>query len=112
MADDPVTVESVSVRDFDTQVRVLPVRANFRDWSASLIALALLFIFGITILTVLIGAAVAIGRGKSPTEASEYASVLTTVMKELGPFATSVFAPLLAFVLGYYFGEKQQTKTE
>jgi hypothetical protein len=112
MADDPAAVESVLIRDFDAQVRVLPVRTNWRDWSASMIALVLLFIFGITILTVLVGAAIAIQRGKSPTEASEYASVLTTVLKELGPFATSVFAPLLAFVLGYYFGEKQQTKPE
>lgn len=43
-------------------------------------------------------------------EAKEYAAVVVAILEGLGNFLTAVFAPLLAFVLGYYFGEKSGGK--
>lgn len=42
-----------------------------------------------------------------PDEAKQYADTLASVLETLASFLTAVFAPLLAFVLGYYFGEKR-----
>lgn len=36
------------------------------------------------------------------------ADAIIPVIKEVGNFSTSVFAPLLAFVLGYYFSQKKR----
>lgn len=45
---------------------------------------------------------------RDPQEAEVYSATLSSLLDELGAFSSAVFAPLLAFVLGYYFGEKQQ----
>ena len=45
---------------------------------------------------------------RNPQEAEVYSATLSSLLDELGAFSSAVFAPLLAFVLGYYFGEKQQ----
>jgi len=31
-------------------------------------------------------------------------------LEKVGTFLTTVFGPLLAFILGYYFGQKTETK--
>ena len=63
-----------------------------------------------TIVLVLISTAVIIGVSGSLEEAQKLSATLVSILESLGNFLTAVFAPLLAFVLGYYFGEKSSSK--
>lgn len=65
---------------------------------AGTIAAALLTIFAI------------IAVSGSLDEAQKFSATLVSVLESLKNFLTAVFAPLLAFVLGYYFGEKSGGK--
>lgn len=55
---------------------------------------------------ILLGIFVILLRG-SPDDAKARLAALAPILKEAASFLTSVFGPLLAFVLGYYFGERR-----
>jgi hypothetical protein len=44
--------------------------------------------------------------GRTAEEVAKFATILGALLKDYSAFA-GVFSPLLAFVLGYYFGEKK-----
>lgn len=82
--------------------------AQIKESGAKHLATALVWIFGASIFFVLISATVVIGVQRNAEEAEIYARTLISLLEALGAFSSAVFAPLLAFILGYYFGEKQQ----
>src|SRR5258708_5966955 len=83
---------------------------TIREESARTVAQMLVWIFGLSILVVLAIAFVVFLRSDSPEEAKAYGEALAPILTGLASFASSVFAPLLAFILGYYYGEKQKEK--
>jgi type IV secretory pathway VirB2 component (pilin) len=78
--------------------------------SATTVARVIVGTFAATIALVFVAAIVIMLVSRSVDEAQKYATVLIGVLDALSNFLTAVFAPLLAFVLGYYFGEKGGTK--
>jgi hypothetical protein len=84
-----------------------------RERGANWVAKGLVIIFAGTIASCLIGGFVIISRhpppsaGAGPGENIVGQAVLP-FLQGVGTFASTVFGPLLAFVLGYYFGEKRQ----
>jgi hypothetical protein len=98
----PVTVESL-------QGSVTVEKWRLREGSAKIVAQSLVGIFGGSILAILAITFSVFVRSESPEQARAYAEVLTPVLKELASFMSSVFGPLLAFILGYYFSDKQKS---
>jgi hypothetical protein len=47
------------------------------------------------------------GPGAPPAQAKEFVAAFKDIVPVMENFVTKVFGPLLAFVLGYYFGEKK-----
>ena len=78
--------------------------------SATWVALVILMSFAGTILLVLVTIGVIVAVTTEPESAKRLADTLVSVLDSLGNFLTAVFAPLLAFVLGYYFSEKQKDR--
>ena len=92
---------------------------NFRENSAKEIAKGLVGVFRLSLLGVLAGGFVllmidALGLffrvDMSPMSAM-MKDVAIPFLQAAGTFATTVFGPLLAFILGYYFGEKNKSKS-
>jgi hypothetical protein len=83
-------------------------RQKMRETGARWIGLGLVIAFGVTILIVLIWVLVIIIVSGSPEQAEKFARTLVPLLDALAKFAAQVFSPLLAFVLGYYFGEKSR----
>lgn len=83
-----------------------PVR--HRALSARWVAGIIVGTFAATIGLVLLSLVVLVAIIRNPDDAKLFAETLVSVLDSLGKFLTSVFAPLLAFVLGYYFSEKQR----
>ena len=81
-------------------------KAQAATWVAHLIV----WTFAGTIALVLITLALIIVVTSNPDTTKRFADTLVSVLESLGKFLTAVFAPLLAFVLGYYFSEKQRSK--
>jgi hypothetical protein len=75
--------------------------------SAKTVAMVIVGTFTGSIALVLIAVSVIMGVTDSPDDSKRYADTLVTILESLGNFLTAVFAPLLAFVLGFYFGEKR-----
>ncbi|HEY6137872.1 MAG TPA: hypothetical protein VI670_08935 [Thermoanaerobaculia bacterium] len=47
------------------------------------------------------------GLSASPSQAGAFVKAFVEIVPVMENFVTKVFGPLLAFVLGYYFGEKK-----
>jgi hypothetical protein len=101
-----VTGDEVNV-NLDSAVD-LQLNRNIKVTHAGIIAKYLLGIFAGTYAFIFLTVVILAVRSSSVQEAQQFATIVSTILKELGPFTTSVFAPLLAFVFGYYFGEKGQ----
>lgn len=106
----PITItRSDNGRSLDDYVAIQGwTRAQIKESGARQLATALVWIFGLSINLVLFGAILIVAITRDPQEAEVYSATLSSLLDELGAFSSAVFAPLLAFVLGYYFGEKQQ----
>lgn len=57
------------------------------------------------VLTATISVVVMTGNAES---AKRFTDTLVPMLDSLGKFLSGVFGPLLAFILGYYFSEKQK----
>jgi hypothetical protein len=80
-----------------------------KEVAASWVAKGIVIIFGISLGIVLVGGFVLIAcRASSPSDPKALVSdSIIPLIEKAATFATTVFGPLLAFVLGYYFGERQ-----
>jgi hypothetical protein len=74
------------------------------------VARVLVFTFAATIGATFIIIALIYFRSSSPAQASEFVKAFVDVIPVMENFVTKIFGPLLAFVLGYYFGEKGKTQ--
>jgi hypothetical protein len=81
-----------------------------KEVAASWVAKGIVIIFGISLGIVLIGGFVLIAfRCSSPADPKALVSdSIIPLIEKAATFATTVFGPLLAFVLGYYFAERQK----
>lgn len=78
--------------------------------SAKWVATVIVGSFAGSIALVLIAIAIIVAVTKNPDDAKRFTDTLVAILESLGKFLTAVFGPLLAFVLGYYFSEKQRPK--
>lgn len=77
-----------------------------KENSAQLVAGVIVLTFGVTVLAALVGGFLII-IWRNPAEVKGVVNdAAIPLLKEITGFATTVFGPLLAFVLGYYFGER------
>jgi hypothetical protein len=109
--------------DEEIQLDVLPSPENFyrdirqaKERGATWIAKALMQIFGGAILAALVGGFTILGVHPPPSagpgaKENIIGEAVLPLLQGVGTFAITVFRPLLAFILGYYFGEKKQDGT-
>jgi uncharacterized PurR-regulated membrane protein YhhQ (DUF165 family) len=83
--------------------------AKERATGAREVARVLVFTFTATIGATFLIIALIYFRSSSPAEANEFVKAFVDVVPVMENFVTKIFGPLLAFVLGYYFGEKGRT---
>jgi hypothetical protein len=82
-----------------------------KEETAKWIARWLVMIFGgITTLALVGGFVMVRCWGCSPEAAKNRTDNAISLLKEVGTFAQTVFAPLLAFILGYYFAAQKKTE--
>jgi hypothetical protein len=81
-----------------------------KEASARWVAKGIVIIFGMSLGIVLIGGLFLIQlRSAGMTDPKALvADAITPLLEKAATFATTVFGPLLAFVLGYYFGERER----
>ncbi len=106
-APEPAPVEV----DLTSLPRVLTPRS--RPWikpqAAHQLAMTIVGVFAVSVILILVGGFLII-QSCSPEVAQKLiVEAAIPFLKEVASFASAVFAPLLAFILGYYFGEKQQS---
>jgi len=84
-----------------------PNLAKLKTESAIAIARLLVFFFGATLVLGFASIIAAICKADRPEDVQAYLAGAIPMLKALGDFCASVFSPLLAFVLGYFFGERR-----
>jgi hypothetical protein len=84
----------------------IQTKENYARW----IAIYIVAIFGVSLcLLILLGFVLLIWLRWAPDKADViFNKAVIPFVEKIGTFATTVFGPLLAFILGYYFGEKNQ----
>ncbi len=70
------------------------------------VARVLVFTFAGTIAATFFTVALIYFLSASPAQAKDFVAAFTGIIPVMENFVTKIFGPLLAFVLGYYFGEK------
>ena len=83
---------------------------KYKAQSATRVANWIVWTFAGTIGLVLVAIASIVLVTKNPDDAKRYTDTLVAILESLGKFLTAVFGPLLAFILGYYFSEKQKNR--
>lgn len=82
-----------------------------KEHSAARVAIGLLWIFGLFLAVFFLGSIIFIIIVSGAEKASEIAKVTSgsviPLINSIGDIAQKVFGPLLAFMLGYYFGKKE-----
>ncbi len=79
-----------------------------KENSATIVAGGILLLFGVFV-TLLVCYSFHTIQGLKAAEAKqEVSEAVIPLIGAVGNFCTSVFAPLLAFILGYYFSEKKK----
>jgi hypothetical protein len=79
-----------------------------KEQTAPWIALGILGVWAVTLMLVLMGGFWLIYSAGGPDKAKAIiVDSAIPYLEKAGIFATSVFGPLLAFVLGYYFGKER-----
>ena len=81
-------------------------REKFKASGAQVVALLLVLTFAATIAAIFYTIALIYLLSASPSQAKDFVAAFTGVIPVMENFITKIFGPLLAFVLGYYFGEK------
>jgi hypothetical protein len=74
---------------------------------AALIAQNIVSIFALTLAACFLLVTLVLSQDKNPQDTQILLTGLASAFKGIGEFSASVFASLLAFVLGYYFGERK-----
>jgi hypothetical protein len=83
---------------------------EIKENSAFSIALGILILFGVFVLSMLASSVWLMSRVSVTDSKVLMNEAILPMIKEVGNFSTSVFAPLLAFILGYYYSEKKGRK--
>jgi hypothetical protein len=105
--EDGAGTDTVTLAPFDIETSVSSRDLPFEKLKSSAwVARALVMTFAASILVWFFVAALVIGVSSSPVQARQFADALVPFLREYSSFATAVFSPLLAFVLGFYFSEK------
>ncbi|HEX4007667.1 MAG TPA: hypothetical protein VHX60_15945 [Acidobacteriaceae bacterium] len=103
----PRDIDVDLTRDSGYQIPVesIPSRESVARW----VAQAILITYGAAVsLLIVLGFVVIIWLRWAPDKAQAiFTGALIPYVEKVGTFATTVFGPLLAFILGYYFGEKK-----
>jgi len=73
------------------------------------VARVLVFTFAGTLAATFLTIALIYVLSASPAQARDFVAAFTGMVPVMENFVTKIFGPLLAFVLGYYFGEKGKT---
>lgn len=105
--------ENVEPEKFLIPTQDLVRKPPFTEAAAKSIADRIVLIFGIAVLGSLgfgFLVIVIVGWRRSPAEAAALVKdAAAPLITAIGTFASTVFGPLLAFILGYYFGEKRSS---
>jgi MFS family permease len=80
--------------------------SDAKERYALVVALIITWTFAFSAILILVGL-YAILSHHSPDAEALLVKAGVPALKEVGTFLSSVFGPLLAFVLGYYFGERK-----
>jgi putative flippase GtrA len=83
--------------------------AKEKATGARVVARVLVFTFAATIGATFLTLALIYVLSASPAQAKDFVAAFTGMVPVMENFITKIFGPLLAFVLGYYFGEKGKT---
>jgi hypothetical protein len=73
------------------------------------VARVLVFTFAGTVAATFLTIAFIYGLSGSAAQARDFVAAFTSVIPVMENFVTKIFGPLLAFVLGYYFGQVKST---
>jgi hypothetical protein len=73
------------------------------------VARVLVFTFAGTIGATFLTIALIYALSATPAQAKDFVAAFAGMVPVMENFITKIFGPLLAFVLGYYFGEKGKT---
>ncbi|HEV7488813.1 MAG TPA: hypothetical protein VGQ65_24330 [Thermoanaerobaculia bacterium] len=117
MSDIPPPLPPHLEAESSTEVTVDPVtpetdpfnEAREKASGAREVARVLVFTFAATIAAIFLTIALIYVRSSTPAQANEFVKAFVDVVPVMENFVVKVFGPLLAFVLGYYFGEKGRT---
>jgi hypothetical protein len=103
----PIDVDLSGLRS----LRAATERADIphKEMQAAWVAKAIVAIFGSSmVLSIILGFVLAFWLRWHPDKAHViFTQAIIPFMEKIATFSATVFGPLLAFVLGYYFGEKQ-----
>jgi hypothetical protein len=107
----PDPAELLSIGELPT-TRTITTEPNFRDKVAQKIAERVVWIFGCAVLGMLamdfllVGGLLLVYKCQLDQIEGVIAKGLVPLITATGTFAATLFGPLLAFVLGYYFSQK------
>jgi hypothetical protein len=105
-----VRVEDTLSDEVNQFLSLRPPPAVVKEETAKWVAMGLVVIFGVLTTLALIGGFFIIKcSGCSPETAKQtITDSAIPFLKEVGAFAQTVFGPLLAFILGYYFASQKK----
>ncbi|MDX6484706.1 MAG: hypothetical protein QOE95_2479 [Gaiellaceae bacterium] len=103
---------TLSERSVSSSVQTAdPTREILKESGARVVAYALVgTLSGAVLITLLICLAIVAWSG-SPDRTKQFTDAVTPLFEAVTKLASTVFGPLLAFVLGYYFSKEQSQKT-
>lgn len=103
--------DDINVDLSQSPIRALPTKdVPSKEGSARSIAIYIVMTFAGTLgLLIVLGFTLLIWLRWAPDKADLiFSKAVIPFTEKIATFATTVFGPLLAFILGYYFGEKSQ----
>lgn len=95
--------EGARLSDYKPQQKKIPQKEIAASW----VAMGIVGIFAISLTLILIGGFLLILWSPHENSKALMDESIIPFLEKVGTFSTSVFGPLLAFILGYYFGERQ-----
>jgi len=107
MNDDPNKVDFGDI-DVDIAEPGELERPSRKEQAASWIAVALLSVFGVSLVLLLVGGFFLLKAGDAESTKKIINESAIPYIEKVGTFSSTVFGPLLAFILGYYFAAKEK----
>jgi polyferredoxin len=102
----PSTPQTAFSRFMDYAEKGVGEVSDVKETYARGIALIITWTFAVSAIAILVGIYTILRNHPADAEALLTKAAMP-ILKEAGTFLSSVFGPLLAFVLGYYFGERK-----